>query len=54
MPATKNENQGWFINECTAHEVSRLITRLNIESHENTPESRYLSLVLFQQLIVEL
>ncbi|MCQ1059639.1 helix-turn-helix domain-containing protein [Photobacterium sp. ZSDE20] len=47
-------DEGWFIDNFTLQCVQEIIDKLDKESHENTPESKLMAKILFQQLVVEL
>lgn len=54
LPQQLGETVDWFIDDETCFRVNYIIKRLNHESHINNIESRAMSELLFQQLIVEL
>lgn len=54
LPQQLGETVDWFIDDQTGVRVNYIIERLNLESHINSIESRAMSELLFQQLIVEL
>jgi len=54
LPQQLDETIDWFIDDEAGLRVNYIIERLNNESHTNSIESRAMSELLFQQLIVEL
>jgi len=54
LPKQCGETVDWFIDDETGLRVNYIIERLNYESHINSIESRAMSELLFQQLLVEL
>ncbi|WP_394154240.1 helix-turn-helix domain-containing protein [Vibrio maritimus] len=54
IPSAKSRNKSWLINAATAHQVTGIVTQLHTESSKRCQDSRLLSNLLFQQLVVEL
>ncbi|PJC87180.1 AraC family transcriptional regulator [Vibrio sp. HA2012] len=54
LPQPEEETVDWFIDDETALRVNYIIERLDHESHTHCAESRAMSELLFQQLVVEL